>query len=221
MQYELLDSGVAKISLDNGKVNAVSVDLSQALIESLARAQSEAKAVLICGHPGMFCAGFDLRVVAQGMDVAMAMFEQGMHLLERLYSHPQPVIVACEGHAIGMGVFLLLASDYRVGAEGDYTFKLPETELGMPFPPTLKILAKTHIDARYHSRTIIQSNAYDGKMAASIGMLDEVVVQTEVMDKAMTVAERLAQLPAEQYKTNKLDIRSAEIEAIRQSLNLS
>lgn len=220
MKYELLENGIAKISLDNGKVNAVSSELSDAVMEALSQAESEAKAVLICGHAGMFSAGFDLKVIAQGPQQATAMIDKGMLLLERIYSHPQPVIIACEGHAIGMGVFLLLAADYRVGATGEFMIKLPETEIGMPFTPTLKVVAKSHIDSRFHARAIIQSTGFSPEQAANIGMLDEVVAADEVMVKAIAVAEKLAALPSEQYKINKLDMRSGEIAEIRQSLNL-
>jgi enoyl-CoA hydratase len=80
-----------------------------------------------------------------------------MLLLEQIYSHPHPVVAACEGHAIGMGVFLLLVSDYRIGALGEFVLKLPETAIDMPFNSTLRILAKTHVDPLHHSRAIMRA----------------------------------------------------------------
>ncbi|RBP47074.1 crotonase/enoyl-CoA hydratase family protein [Arenicella xantha] len=220
MKYELLDSGVAKISLDNGKANPLSKELSEGLMDSLERANKEAKAVLICGNPGMFSAGFDLKVLAQGMDVAKGMLNQGMIFMEKLYSHPQPVVIACEGHAVGMGVFMLLAADYRVGASGEFAIRLPETAIGMPFTPLLKIIAKAHIDPRHHGQAIVQSRAYDPVLAAQIGMLDEVVEPAQVVDVAMAKAEELAKLPADQFAENKLDIRADELSDIRVSMGI-
>lgn len=220
MKYELLDSGVAQIHLDNGKANPLSKELSEALMAALERAAGEAKAVLLCGNPGMFSAGFDLKVLAQGMDAAQGMLNQGMLLMEKLYSHPQPVVVACEGHAVGMGVFILLASDYRVGAAGEFAIRLPETAIGMPFTPILKIIAKTHIDSRHHGQAIVQSRAYDPALAAQIGMLDEVVDPSEVVQVAMAKAEELAKLPTDQFAENKLEIRSDELSDIRVSMGL-
>lgn len=221
MKYELLDSGIAKMAFDNGKANPISLELSKEIIQGLERAQKEAKAVLICGNPGMFSAGFDLKVLAQGVDAAQSMLDHGMLMLEKLYSHPQPIITACEGHCVGMGVFIMLSADYRVGAEGEFSIRLPETAINMPFTTNLKIIAKTHIDARHHARAIIQSRPYSPQEAAKIGMLDEVVAADKVIDQALMRANELLTLPSEQYAINKLDIRSDEINAIRESLGIS
>jgi enoyl-CoA hydratase len=219
MKYELLETGIAKISLDNGKANAVSFELAQEFMANLDRAKTESKAVLISGHVGIFSAGFDLKVMASGPEAAQKMVAAGMLLLEKIYSHPQPVVVACEGHAIGMGVFLLLAADYRIGASGEFVLKLPETAINMPFNPTLRILAKTHIDSLHHTRAIIQSQGYSPIQAAAIGMLDEAVDAGQVQEKALAKLTELCELPSERYAENKLFIRAEEIQAIHDSLH--
>ena len=220
MKYELRDDGIAKISLDNGKANAISLELATDLMDALDKAKEEAKAVLICGNPGIFSAGFDLKVLAQGMDAAQAMLNQGMLMLEKIYSHPQPVIVACEGHSVGMGVFILLAADYRVGADGDFAIRLPETAISMHFPPILKVIAMSHIDQSHHARAIIQSRPYTPKVAAENGMIDEVVEPAKVIELALIRAKELIELPSDQYATNKLNLRADNIDIIRKSLNL-
>jgi len=220
MKYELLEDGIAKISLDNGKANAISLEVATELMSALDRAKEEAKAVLICGSPGIFSAGFDLKVIAQGMDVAQEMLAQGMLMTEKIYSHPQPVVTACEGHSVGMGVFIMLAADYRVGAAGEFAIRLPETAIGMHFTTILKVIAKTHITPTHHARAIVQSRPYAPEQAAEIGMLDEVVEPEKVIDQALMRVRELAELPGDQYAVNKLDMRADDIEAIRKSLNL-
>jgi enoyl-CoA hydratase len=219
MKYELLEGGIAKISLDNGKANAVSFDLAQEFIANLDRAKNESKGVLISGHVGIFSAGFDLKVMATGPEAAAKMVSKGMLLLEKIYLHPQPVVAACEGHAIGMGVFLLLVSDYRIGALGEFVLKLPETAIDMPFNATLRTLAKTHIDPLHHSRAIIQSQGYSPAEAAEIGMLDQAVEAGQVQDKALTKLVELCELPRARYEENKLFIRAEEIQDIYESLH--
>lgn len=222
MKYELLDGGIAKISLDNGKANAISLEVATDIISALDRAKKEAKAVLICGNPGIFSAGFDLKVLAHGIDSAeaKAMLNQGMIMTEKIYSHPQPVITACEGHSIGMGVFIMLAADYRVGAAGEFAIRLPETAIGMHFTTILKVIAKTHISPRHHARAIVQSRPYDPELAATMGMLDEVVEPEKVIEQALLRAKELVELPADQYAVNKLYIREDDIAVIRKSLDL-
>ncbi|PKG97236.1 crotonase/enoyl-CoA hydratase family protein [Paraglaciecola sp. MB-3u-78] len=219
MKYELLEGGIAKISLDNGKANAVSFDLAQEFMANLDRAKTESKGVLIAGHVGIFSAGFDLKVMATGPEAAHKMVSAGMLLLEKIYSHPHPVVVACEGHAIGMGVFLLLVADYRIGASGEFVLKLPETAIDMPFNATLRILAKTHIDPLHHTRAIIQSQGYSPAEAAVIGMLDEAVEADQVQDKALAKLTELCELPSARYEENKLFMRAEEIQAIYESLH--
>lgn len=219
MKYELLEGGIAKISLDNGKANAVSFDLAQEFMANLDRAKTEGKGVLITGHVGIFSAGFDLKVMATGPEAAQKMISAGMLLLEKIYSHPQPVVAACEGHAIGMGVFLLLACDYRIGALGEYVLKLPETAIDMPFNSTLRILAKTHIDPMYHIRAIVQSQGYSALQAANIGMLDEAVAAGQVQETAIAKLTELCELPSMRYAENKLFMRAEEIQAIYESLH--
>lgn len=219
MKYELLEGGIAKISLDNGKANAISFELAQEFIANLDRAKTESKGILISGHVGIFSAGFDLKVMATGPEAAEKMVSKGMLLLEKLYSHPHPVVAACEGHAIGMGIFLLLASDYRIGALGEFVLKLPETAIDMPFNATLRTLAKTHVDALHHTRAIIQSEAYSPMQAADIGMLDEAVVADQVQKRALAKLAQLCELSSERYEENKLFIRAKEIQDIYESLH--
>lgn len=219
MKYELLEGGIAKISLDNGKANAVSFDVAQEFMANLDRAKSESKGVLICGHVGIFSAGFDLKTMGSGPEAAQKMVFEGLLLLEKIYSHPHPVVVACEGHAIGMGVFLLLVADYRIGASGEFILKLPETAINLHFNPTLRTIAKTHIDPLHHSRAIIQSQAYSPEQAATIGMLDEAVEAGQVQEKALAKLAELCELPSERYEENKLFIRAEEIQAISESLH--
>ena len=219
MKYQLLEGGIANISLDNGKANAVSFELSEEFMANLDRAASEAKGVLITGHVGIFSAGFDLKVMATGPEAAQKMVGNGMLLLEKLYSHPLPIVVACEGHAVGMGVFLLLAADYRVGALGEFVLKLPETAIDMPFNVTLRVLAKTHIDPKYHTRAIIQSEGYSAAQAVDVGMLDQAVAASKVQETALAKLAELAQLPSARYQENKLFMRDKELKEIAASLH--
>lgn len=220
MKYELLEDGIAKISIDNGKANAISLEVATDLIGAFDRAKEEAKAVMICGNPGIFSAGFDLKVLAQGMDAAQTMLDQGMLMTEKIYSHPQPVITACEGHSVGLGVFIMLAADYRVGAAGEFAIRLPETAINMPFTTIFKVIAKAHITPSHHARAIIQSRPYTPEQAAEIGMLDEIVEPPKVVEQALLRAKELAELPSDQYAVNKLDMRADDIEVIKKSLNL-
>lgn len=102
--------GIAILSMDDGKANALSLAMSQALGAGLDRAAREAKIVVIKGRLGVLCGGFDLKVI-RGNDPVQgaAMREAGMRLLSRLYLLPQLLIFACTGHSVAAGGWRLAA----------------------------------------------------------------------------------------------------------------
>src|SRR3954471_12415346 len=115
-----LEGAIATVTMDDGKVNALSPAMQAELKSALDRAEADRAVLLLTGRDGVFSAGFDLRVIRGGGNDAGAMVRGGFELAHRLLSFPTPVVVACTGDAIAMGVFLLLSADYRVGASGSY-----------------------------------------------------------------------------------------------------
>ena len=115
--YQLKDS-VATITMDDGKVNVMSVAMLSALNDALDRAVADRAVVVLTGRPNTFSAGFDLKTLTAGGPDAQKMVTMGFELGLRMLSLPTPIVVACTGHAIAMGVFLVLAADYRFGADG-------------------------------------------------------------------------------------------------------
>src|SRR3954454_2602696 len=113
--YELQD-GIGIIAMDDGKANALSPAMQAEIHGGLDAAERDAAVALLCGRPGLFCGGFDLGVLRAGGAEAAGMVRGGFELAERLLSFPQPVVIACTGHAIAMGLFVLLSGDYRIGA---------------------------------------------------------------------------------------------------------
>jgi enoyl-CoA hydratase len=99
--------GVATVTLDDGKVNALSPAVLAELHAALDRAEAAGAMVVMTGRPGTFSAGFDLRVLRGGGPEALGMLTAGYRLAERMLSFPRPVVASCPGHALAMGSFLL------------------------------------------------------------------------------------------------------------------
>ena len=99
---------VAVITMDDGKANAVTHDLINALTAALDAAEASASAVVLAGRPGRFSAGFDLRVMqgATGEEVR-ALVNHGGALCLRLFESPLPIVAACRGHALAAGAVML------------------------------------------------------------------------------------------------------------------
>jgi enoyl-CoA hydratase len=219
MNYELRNE-VAIVSLDDGKANVVGHSFIDELNEALNRAeQDSAGAVILRGREGIFSAGFDLGEFKKGAEAGMSMVSKGMQLLIRLYSFPLPLVVACTGHGIAMGAFIILACDKRIGVRGKFKITLPETAIGMELPAVMMELTASRISPQYITRVVIQSEVFDPDQALEIGFLDEVVEVGALDDKAMAIAKQLAQLPGVQYAANKLLARKKTLLAMTEEFD--
>src|SRR4051794_18610154 len=102
-------------------------------------------------------------------------------------------IAALNGSALGIGSELALACDYRLMADGDHVIGQPEILLG--FPPggggtqRLVRLVGTHRGLK----RMLDGGGLTPEDAAEIGYVDEVVAADELLDRAVTLADRLAQ----------------------------
>lgn len=220
MTTELDEAGVVHVRLDDGKANAVSPDVIAALHGALDRAESDGRAVLLVGRPGRFSAGFDLSIMQQGADQARALVRSGAELALRIYEFPRPVVMACTGHALAMGVITLLAGDVRIGADGDFKLGLNEVSIGMPVPAFATELARDRLSPRHFTRAVSHAEIYSPADAVEAGYLDEVVAP----DDLVTVATERARYLADRVKPaafglTRTNARSATVRLIRESLD--
>lgn len=219
MTYQL-NNNIALISVDDGKVNAVNEAFIDRLSQYLDDAERDASAVIITGRPGMFSAGFDLKALQGDEQAAARLVQRGMELLVRLYAYPLPLVAACSGHAIGLGAFILLASDTRVGSAGNYQITLPETALSMPFTPVLLTLIHDRVNSSHHAPVALQSSPLSPDSAVAAGFLDLVAEPDELLSRAQAVAEKLAELPQAAYATNKRDLRAQSLAAMQADIRI-
>lgn len=217
IDYSVSDD-VAVLAIDDGKANAVGHAFVDALNAGLDRASAEAKAVLLIGRQGVFSGGFDLKEFQKGPDATTALVDKGARLLLRLFSHPQPVVAACTGHAVAAGAFLLLASDTRIGTTGDFKIGLNETAIGMTLPVFGLELGRARLSPCHITASIVQGHLFDPVSAKEAGFLDAVVSTDQLRSTALARASALAKLPGAAYAANKMALRAAPIAAIEASL---
>ncbi|MFM8304671.1 MAG: enoyl-CoA hydratase-related protein, partial [Actinomycetota bacterium] len=123
------------LTLDDGKANALSLAMLDAIDDAVERALARRCPLVLAGRPGVFSGGFDLGVMTGDDLVARgAMVRAGFEVAYKLLAAPVPVVVACTGHAIAMGAFLLLSGDVNVGAAGRFRIGADETALGIVMP---------------------------------------------------------------------------------------
>jgi enoyl-CoA hydratase len=210
-----LDQKVAVIRMDDGKANALSVDMIDGLLAALTRAEEEASAVVLTGRPDRFCAGFDLRVMMSGPEQAKALLGRGSELLLRLYGATLPLVIACTGHAMAGGALVVLTGDTRIGAQGAFKIGLNEVSIGMPVPVLAMEFARSRLTPAELTRATLFAQIYTPDDALKAGYLDAVVPADQLLDRAKEEATRLAGLARSAFKATKQRLRGVVIADIK------
>lgn len=218
VSYEMHDS-IANITFDDGNVNVMSLPMLTELGAALDRAAADRAVVLLSGRNGIFSAGFDLRVLRAGGSEAIAMVRAGFELAERVLAFPMPVVIACTGHAVAMGTFLLLAGDYRVGARGPYKFTANEVAIGLTMPLAAIEILRQRLTPAHFNRAVMLAETFSPETAVEAGFLDQVVEPAEIQSVARATAVAVSSLDMRAHAATKLRARAPSLEAIRAGID--
>lgn len=210
----------AVIAIDNGKANAISHEVIEQLNLCLDKAEKEQKVVVLTGKAGMFSAGYDLSVMKQSMKAAMELVEKGSTLSRRLLSFPTPIVVACPGHAVAKGAFLLLSADYRIGLQGEFKIGLNEVAIGMTMHHAGVELARNRLPPVYFNRSVINAEIFDPKGALEAGFLDLVVKPKKFEKSIANVANAMASLDMRAHRQTKLKARAEFLSLLDKCIEL-
>lgn len=219
ISYEFAD-GIATLTLNNGKVNAISPAMVAAFNAALDRAEQDRAVVIFTGQPGILSGGYDLKVMTSSPQNALDLVASGSTLARRMLAHPYPIIAACPGHAVAKGAFLLLSSDYRIGVKGPFNIGLNEVQIGMTMHHAGIELARDRLDKAAFQRSVINGELFDPLGALQAGFLDRVVPVGEVMAVAKAAALQLKKINMVAHRNTKLKVRKALLEALDQAIEL-
>ncbi len=191
VQLDRRPDGVAVITLNNPKVNA----LSQELLGRLSQVAEEltanpAGAVVVTGGDRIFAAGADISQFL-GPDHAVEITAGFHRALNAVAAIPQFVIAAVSGYALGGGCELALACDYRIVSERA-VFGQPEILLGIiPGGGGTQRLART-IGASRAKEMCITGRQVKADEALRIGLADEVVAGEQLHERCLALAAEIA-----------------------------
>jgi enoyl-CoA hydratase len=215
-----LEEGIATLTLCNGKVNAISPDVIAAFNAALDRAEQDKAIVIVTGQPGILSGGYDLKVMTSGPQNAIALVAAGSTLARRMLAHPFPIIVACPGHAVAKGAFLLLSADYRIGVEGPFSIGLNEVQIGMTMHNVGIELARDRLGKSAFQRSVINGEMFDPQGAVDAGFLDKLVPAEQLLASAQTVARQLKKINMSAHRNTKLKVRKALLDTLDQAIEL-
>lgn len=214
-----LQNKIATITMNDGGKNLISPKMISELNDALDRAEKDSAIVIITGYDNIFSAGFDLKVLKKGAGPAFKMLNGGFALTTRLLSFPTPVIIACNGHAIAMGVFLLLSGDYRIGVtEPSFKIVANEVAIGLTMPATAIQVCKQRLNPAHFVRAVLLSEEYSSNTAVEAGFLDcTVALKEQLMQKAISKAVEYSKLDSNAHYKTKLRVRKHLIKALKRA----
>ena len=212
------EENYALITIVNGKANAISHEVVAGLNAGFDKALEEDKVVVLTGQPGIFSAGFDLKVMTKSAASAKELVTKGSQLSLRMLSFPKPIIIACSGHAIAKGGFLLLSADYRIGVEGDFKIGLNEVMIGMTMHHAGIVIARARLAHTHLDRSVNNSEIYNPKEAIKAGFLDVIVPEDQLSATAEKVATMFSKLNKKAHAATKVKVRQPHLIALGKAI---
>ncbi|MCA9074538.1 MAG: crotonase/enoyl-CoA hydratase family protein [Planctomycetaceae bacterium] len=201
------EGNIAVLTVDDGKVNVFSQAMAERLQQCFAEIDPSIGAVVVTGRPGVFSAGFDLKTIGSGdLQATVDMVSSTVRMTMEVLSFPRPVIGVATGHCVAMGALFLMATDYRIGARGDFRIGLNEVMDGLALPIFAVELPRFRLPVTNLIAGTLHSSLCTPDEAVTAGFLEEAVSPHELMETAMMRAAELARLPNPAYAVSKSNL---------------
>lgn len=203
------------VTLINPPYNALNPDLLEegcAALKHLADAMPGG-GIVLTGDGTDFTRGMDTKLAAklQGDEIIRARSAVDQ-FVAALYRLPCAVVSAVNGHAIGAGAIMMLASDWVIAARGDYRIGLPEARAGLAFPPVPQAIIDHALGPVWRRRLALSSQLLSPDEAVGAGLADEVVAPEKLIEVAVERAQSLAAQPG--FITCKRQLRAKALNEI-------
>ncbi len=215
-------NGLATVWIERPPANALEIDSIRQLRSTVdvLRDDPAVRAVILTGAGPCFSAGLDLKVVPHyDRDRQRELLMGISTLVETLYGFPKPTVAAINGHAVAAGTLLALTCDTRIGPTGDCRFGFTGTRVGIPYPLAALEIVKGELPPPAVRRCLLGARTFGAEDALDMGVLDERVASTHVLDRAEAVARDLASMPATVYQRVKLQLRGDCLERMRATID--
>jgi len=200
-----IDGPVAIVTIDRPAVrNAVDRPTAAALADAFRRfAEDDALAIaVLTGADGTFCAGADLKGVAEGRGNRVTLDGDGPMGPSRM-DLPKPVIAAVEGHAVAGGLELAMWCDLRVAAR-DAVFGVYCRRWGVPLVDGGTIRLTRMLGHSHALDLILTGRGVSGEEARLMGLANRLVAPGKALREAVALAKQLAAFPQRCLRNDRL-----------------
>ena len=220
-----VDDKVGIITLNRpDKLNAISHELQQTLIEVFARADADpgTSVVLLRAEGRSFCAGYDIGAKGPGADdwrgdptKAQAHLQPQLEFEMMPWLMKKPVIASVQGHVLGGGCELVMLCDLTIAAD-NATFGEPEVRFSSVGPA---IVMPMIIGYKMARELLYFGDQIDAQTALNLGMINRIVPLAELRGMSLSYAKRLSLIsPEALYATKRAINRVADASGFRTAL---
>ena len=194
LEVEDREGGVRVLTLVRpARRNALDDALIAQLHAALAPGACEGVRVLLLrGHGGTFCSGYDLTGLGPPAPGGPLPDDALMETLARLESHPVPSVALVQGAAFGAGFDLASACDFRVGTP-DAVFSMPPARLGVVYSASGIARVSRLVGTARAKALFLTGRRLDAQTALAWGLLDECLPAAEAEAHALALCAQLAQ----------------------------
>jgi enoyl-CoA hydratase/carnithine racemase len=178
------------------KINAISLEMREALIDALQRCfmDDNCCAIVICGADGNFSAGGDIkgaRPAPEAMARTVRHKLSRLHELVRLVANgPKPVVAAVEGKALGAGMSLAIACDAVIAADSAQ-FGAVFGKIGLTPDAGILYTLPRRVGAARAQHLLLSARIVEAQAALHMGLADAVVPAAELIERACAEARQL------------------------------
>lgn len=210
---------VARLVLSNPPQNFATIALLRGIAEALESvdADPQVRAVVLGAEGKAFCAGADLvspnGFGAQGDDPLREFYDQAI----RVYATRKPIVAAVQGAAIGAGLGLAVAADFRI-VSSEARFSANFTRLGFHPGFGLTYTLPRLIGAQHAAEMFLTGERYKPETVVHWGLVDRVVHADRLMDEAFAFASAIAVNAPLALLATRATLRAGLIDAVRAAL---
>ena len=212
------NDGLAVVTIDHGKVNAIDAELSRDLESAFLDLGGDdyIQGVVLAGKPDCFCAGLNVMTMAKADKEGLReFFSTYLYALQTMVRFEKPLVAAVSGFAPAAGTILALTADYRVMAKGrKHTMGMNEFNMSLQIPKMMGDIFAYYLGEPRAWINVQQASMYTSDEALALGLVNESVEQEAVLERATAHCRKLMEVHPVVFRRTKRYLRRGLLEVV-------